>query len=82
MPANEGMQVLRNYTMSKGDQLTISYLRAIQDIKPIDYTVTLDGWQLVALKIMCENYIEGEPMPNIHIESLQGTLNKLNSATS
>ena len=72
MPANEGIQVLRNYTMSKGDQLTT----------PNHYTVTLDGWQLVALKIMCENYIEGEPMPNIHIESLQGTLNRLNSATS
>jgi len=72
MPANEGMQVLRNYTMSKGDQLTT----------PNHYTVTLDGWQLVALKIMCENYIEGEPMPTIHKESLQGTLNRLNSATS
>ena len=72
MQANEGMQVLRNYTMSQGDQLTT----------PNHYTVTLDGWQLVALKIMCENYIEGEPMPTIHKESLQGTLNRLNSATS
>ena len=72
MKTNEGIQVLRKHTMAKGDQQT----------KPIGYTVTLDGWQLVALKIMGENYIEGEPMPDIHIESLKATLKRLDSATS
>ena len=40
-------------------------------------TVTLDDWQTVALKVLVEHCIEGKPMPNIHKESLQATLDRL-----
>ena len=42
--------------------------------------VTLDDWQIVALKVLVEHCIEGKPMPDIHKESLQGTLNRLDKA--
>ena len=45
-------------------------------------SVTLDDWQIVALQVLVEHCIEGKPMPDIHKESLQGVLNRLNSATS
>jgi len=40
-------------------------------------TVTLDDWQMVALKVLVEKCIDGEPMPDIHKESLQATLDRL-----
>ena len=42
--------------------------------------VTLDDWQLVALAVLVEHCIDGKPMPDIHKESLQGTLKRLDSA--
>ena len=43
-------------------------------------TVTLDDWQMVALKTLVENCIDGKPMPDIHKESLQATLDRLEQA--
>lgn len=44
------------------------------------YTVTLDSWQLVALRHLTEACIEGKPMPDIHKQSLQATIRMLESA--
>ena len=44
------------------------------------YSLRLDAWQAIALEILVERCVAGEAMPDIHKESLQGTLNRLDKA--
>ena len=46
------------------------------------YDLRLDAWQTIALETMLKSYIAGEPMPDIHKDSLAPVLEKLQAALS